>query len=91
MPDSSGENMPRKKLNPNEPHVAPQVTLRGLNAYIFLSLVQKRGVEAAEIARWIIDSWVRSEEGKKALAEHGIDPRAYRPLNNVVEISKRGK
>lgn len=83
--------MPRPKLDPNEPHVAPQVTLRGLNAFVFLSLVQRRGVEAAELARWIIDSWIRSEDGKKTLADHGIDPRDYRPANNVVSMPRRSK
>lgn len=83
--------MPRKKLDPSEPHVAPQVTLRGLNAYVFLALVERRGGEPAETARWIIDSWVRSEDGKKALGDYGIDLRAYRPANNVVTMPVRSK
>lgn len=82
--------MPRKRRDPSDPHVAPQVTLRGQTAWIFQKLVEKKGVEAAEVARSIIDSWILSEEGQKILTFHGIDPRAYRPTKNVVPIG-RGK
>jgi hypothetical protein len=87
--ESSGENMPRRKLDPNEPHIAPQVTLRGQLAYVFESLVEKEGVEPAEVARWIIKSWIFSEDGRRALRDRGIDPNAYR--SNVVPMERKKK
>jgi hypothetical protein len=80
--------MARKKLDPNEPHAAPQVTLRGLNAYVFQSLAERRGGEPADTLRWIFESWLLSEDGKRTLSYYGVDPLAYR--SNVVPIG-RGK
>lgn len=80
--------MPRKKLDPNEPHAAPQVTLRGLDAYVFQELVSRRGGEPAETMRWVFESWLLSEEGRRALNYYGIDPQAYRSLQRVVPIDR---
>ena len=82
--------MPRKKLDPNEPHLAPQVTLRGRSAYVLQCLVELRGGEPADTARWIIDSWINSDEGRKALANFGIDPLAYKRVDdNVVPMREK--
>lgn len=80
--------MPRRKLDPKEPHAAPQVTLRGLDAYVFLELVSRRGGEPAETMRWVFESWLLSEEGRRALGYYGVDPQAYRSQQKVVPIER---
>lgn len=80
--------MARRKLDPNEPHAAPQVTLRGLTAYVFQELVSRRGGEPAETMRWVFESWLHSEEGRRALNLYGVDLQAYRSQQKVVPIDR---
>jgi hypothetical protein len=89
LPEVTGKNMPRNKLDPNEPHAAPQVTLRGRSAYILLELAQSRGGELADSARWIIDRWINGE-GRTILKEQfGIDVLAYGTSRKVVSIDRK--
>lgn len=81
--------MARPKLDPTEPHLTTQITLRGRNASILLELAKIRGGELAEAARWIIDSWVGGE-GRKVLQEqYGIDVLAHRQTSKVVSIGRK--
>jgi len=89
LPEESGKNMSRKKLSLDEPHAAPQVTLRGRSAYVLQELAACRGGELADSARWIIDAWINGE-GRSVLREQfGIDVLAYRPNNKVVSIDRK--
>jgi hypothetical protein len=84
----SGKNMARPKLDPNDPHATPQVTLRGRSAYVLLELAKLRGGEA-DAARWIIDMWIGGEGRKILLEQYGIDVLAYKQASNVVPIKGR--
>ena len=42
----------------NAPMVKPQPTIRGYNAWVFEKLVERKALNPAEVASWIIDRWV---------------------------------
>lgn len=80
-----------KRRDPDEPYLAPQVTLRGRNALIVTHLDKVAGMGGpAQAAAWIINEWI-SGEGRQRLKEgYGIDVAAYEPeVVKVVSIESR--
>jgi hypothetical protein len=81
--------MARPKLDPNDPHVTTQITLRGRSASVLLELARYRTGELAETARWIIDSWIGGEGRKILMDQYDIDVLAHRPVKKVVPIDRK--
>lgn len=86
---AGGDFMPYPKADEG-PHLTPEVSLRGRNAWVVECLADGRGKGQAEAAAWIIDQWISSAQGRKDLLEvYGIDVRDYQKPAKVVNI--RGK
>lgn len=63
--------------------VKPQPSLRGVTAWMFMKLVQKRGVTQAELAAWVIERWF--DEHRDWLAELGITQEQFELETSIRE------
>lgn len=83
--------MPRNKRPEDEPHLSPQVTLRGRNAWVLQVLLEARGGSLPEVAAWVIDQWIDGEGRKQLMEVYDIDIRDWNRRSNVVAMREKKK
>jgi hypothetical protein len=87
--------MARPALPESEEHLTAEITLRARYAWALKQLKRKKGGELGSLARWAIESWIDSNDGRSLLLESfGIDIRSYetpdeqQPVKKVVSIKR---